>query len=278
MTRNKSKSKEFSWENVPFVPGEIKILNLLLEIREGATQKTLCKRTKLTIGAISKDMDRLINKGLIYLIKSPIKIYKIIPERISEVEKFVTSFNLGKTKEIIDGHNFVFICEVNELPEKLLNKLKENEDWIEFIPNNWHGIRRAYLDGSVKFHKTSKGCRIIFYFRTFGTDPYIVDAVNTEKFLDKKRLLEDKYEGLKIGTPDLVAKCPFQEVAIIRDPYSVKAIKLGFKHKSLEDSHKVGGEWEEKGPEAVEKIRRIIALRVKETEDLSDKKDICPLE
>ena len=260
-----SKKPKFSWEKVPITHGDIKVLKELFKCEYGFNQQKLSESIIMSIGAVCKTLSKLNSFGLVYCISYPIKIYRLVPERKKEIEILLTEYDFGKNEElIIDAHNFVYESEVKELPEIFLKKLVKEDSWIEFIPLNWKAYKMSYLDGSVKFHKTKKGCKVFFYFRTFSKDPNIADMINTQKFLDKKRLLENKYRGLKIGKFGLVAKCSWQEVAILRDPIAVKAIKLGIKHPKIEDSHKIGGEWEEKGFDAVEKIRKILSMRDKE--------------
>jgi hypothetical protein len=255
------KKQKFSWEKVKLVRMELQILNLLCEEKEGSTQKHLSQRLGASISAISKGLNKLLKKGLTYCIEHPIKIYKLIPERVNEVKRIISGWEFGKNGVIIDAHYFVYETEINELPEKFLKRLVEYENWIEFLPNFWKGYKITYLDGSVKFHKTDKGCKALFYFKTFARDHYIADMINNEKFFHKKLFLENKYPGLKIGNFFCVARCPWQEVALLKDPLSVKAIRFGIKHKNIEDSHRIGGEWEEKGPNAIERIRKIIKFR-----------------
>jgi len=257
-----SKISKFSWERVTLASGEMAVLNELCIHKFGLNQNELSKNTCVSISAISKNLKKLSQKGIIYCIEHPIKMYRIIPERFKEITKILTGYDFGKNKDhIIDAHNFVFEAEIKELPEKFLKKLTEHENWTEFVPNHWKGYSHSYIDGSVKFHKTGKRCTARFYFKTFAKNPYIAEAINTEKFLNKKLFLENKYPGLRIGASYLVAKCPWQEVALLRDPLSVRAIRLGIKHKNIEDSHRIGGEWEEKGPDAVDKIKKIIKFR-----------------
>lgn len=253
---------KFSWEKVTLSSGDIKCLDYLIKHFIGTTQKNLSDKTNLSIGAISKILWKLNKKGLIYHIEYPVKIFRLVPERKEEIGKLLTGYNFGKNERLIfDAHAFVFESEIKELPDKFLKKLIKYENWIEFNPNNWKGYKIPYLDGSIKFHKTNKGCKAFFYFRTFAKNPAVADMINTQKFLEKKELLENKYNGLRIGDAVLVAKCPWQEVAILRDPIAVKAIKFGIKHKRIEDSHRIGGEWEEKGSDAVDKIQKIIKFR-----------------
>lgn len=257
-----SKISKFSWETVTFMSGEMLILKELCIHQFGLTQSELSKKVGMSIGAISKNLYKLNKKGILYCIEHPIKIYRIIPERFKEITRILTGYEFGKNeRHIIDAHNFVFEAEIKELPEKFLKKLTKYENWIEFVPLHWKGYVSAYIDGSVKFHKIKKGCKAIFYFKTFAKDSYTADMINTEKFLNKKLFLENRYPGLRIGSFLLIAKCPWQEVALLRDPLSVKAIRLGIKHKNIEDSHRIGGEWEEKGPDAVDKINKTIQLR-----------------
>jgi len=257
-----SKKQRFSWEKVTFVSGEMNLLKELCVHKEGLDQKEISKNTGMSISAVSKNLNKLNKKGITYCIEHPIKTYWIIPERFKEMVKILMGYDFGKNEAcIIDAHNYVFEAEIKELPERFLKKLTKNEHWTEFIPNHWKGYTHSYIDGSVKFHKTRKGCTARFYFKTFAKDPHTADMINTEKFLNKKLFLETRYPGLRIGTYLLVAKCPWQEVALLREPLSVRAIRLGIKHKKIEDSHRIGGEWEEKGPNAVEKIHKIIKFR-----------------
>jgi len=44
-------------------------------------------------------------------------------------------------------------------------------------------------------------------------------------------------------------------VAILRHPLALKAVLIGIKHRCVEDSHHLGGEIEEKGPNSIEKMK-----------------------
>ncbi len=252
---------KFSLEKVALSSGEIKVLDFLYKVERNAAQEEISKETGLTIGAVSKILNKLDSKGIIYRLKDSINFYKLVPELKKDVEVMVTGYDFGKSQDrIIDAHCYVFIAQTNELPDVFIKKLKENEDWIEFLPKNWVGYKFHYLDGSVKFHKTNNGCSVIFYFRTFAPDPCIADLINTEKFLQKKRLMEEKYPGLKIGHADLASKCPMEHVAVLAHPLALKAVLLGIKHRCIEDSHRIGGEFEEKGSNSIEKIRKFLEM------------------
>ena len=202
---------KFSLEKVKMSSSELIVLQELTLEESGLTQDTIASKTGLTIGTISKILGKLNNKALIYIISSPIKIYRLIPERKKEIALFLTGWNFGKNADIIiDSHYYVFIAEVRELPKVFLKHLIDKEEWIEFIPTHWKGAYvKHYADGCVKFHKTDKECKVIFYFKTFAKDPYTADIINTEKFLEKKAYLETRYNGLRIGNKELVAKCTY---------------------------------------------------------------------
>jgi|SRR3989344_6810362 len=255
------KSGKFSLEKVPLNPMEMKILKLLFDNKEGTNQKVFTQKLNTTIGAVSKALNRLIKKALIYSIAHPIKIYRINPDREKEIDLFITGYDYGKNSNlIVDAHAYVFKAKTNKLPDKFLNKLKEKEGWIEYHPKNWLGSKKVSIDGTISFHVTKKDCFLYFYFRTFASNQHIADMINKDKMIDKKNYLEEKYPGLKIGNIETVAKCPWAEIALLKHPLSLISIKLGFKHKSIEDSHRIGGEIEMKGPNALEKINMFFAL------------------
>jgi len=253
--------KIFSSNKVPLTKVDMEILKRVYT-DGGYAQKNLAKEAGSTIGGISKALNRLIKYGFIYCNPHPIKIYSLIPERKEEVGRLLRGYDFGKNAPlIVDAHSFIFECEVEEFSKNFQKVLRKNKRWIEFIPNNWCGYKQAYLDGSVIFHKTKKKTLVRFYFKTFADSPEIAEMINIKKFLDKKRILENKYPGLKIGEHSIVAKCPYQHVALLLDPLSVISIKLGIKHRCIEDSHRIGGEWEEKGIDSIERISKIIKLR-----------------
>jgi DNA-binding MarR family transcriptional regulator len=256
-----SNLKIFSSNKVPLQPLDMRILNAML-FNGGYAQKNLAEDCKSTIGGVSKALKRLDKYGFIYCNPHPIKIYTLIPERKIEIKKFLSRYDFGKNSPlIVDAHAFIFECEINEISENFEKRLKKEKRWIEYTPNNWRGYKQAYLDGSTIFHKTKKRNLARFYFKTFARSPEIAEMIIIDKFLRRKKTLEDKYPGLKIGGHSIVAKCPYQHVALLRDPLAVAAIKLGIKHKRIEDSHRIGGEWEEKGTDSIEKISKLIKLR-----------------
>ena len=105
------KNNKFSMEKVPISASELRVLNILLE-NNGMNQETLTDRTKMTIGAISKVISKLDKKGLIYCIRHPINIYKVIPERKREIRLFLTGYDYGKNNDLIlDCHYFVFVSK-----------------------------------------------------------------------------------------------------------------------------------------------------------------------
>lgn len=270
MTKNKI--DKFSLEKVPLYPLECEILFLLIKEDCELNQKTLLEKTKSTIGGISKAIKRLQEKELIFTIKHPINFYGIYPDRKEEVRMFIIGYDLGKNNPLIlSGHAFYFEAEVNDLPEKFLKKLEKDKAFLSYLPRNWTKAYRCYLpDGVFKLIKTKSGCKLIAHFRTFGINAKIIEAVNQNKFLKLKSELEDKYQGLKIGTAEIIAVCSWQEYALQKDPIAIAGIALGIKHKKIEQSYHYP-EWEEKGYNAREKIERIIALRDKETKSLEDK-------
>lgn len=237
------------------------MLKILFENKEGINQRTFTQKLKITIGAVSKVLNKLIKKTLIYCIEHPIKIYRINLDREEEIKLFITGYDYGKNSDlIVDAHAYIFRAKANNPTDKFLKRLKEKEGWVEYCPKNWLASKKVSLDGTISFHVTKKDCFIYFYFRTFASNHHLADMVNTGKLIDKKNSLEDKYPGLKIGNIQLVDKHPWAEIALLRHPLSLISIKLGIKHKSIEDSHKIGGEIEMKGPNALEKINEFWIL------------------
>jgi hypothetical protein len=262
--------KIFSSKKVPLTNLDMKVLKRICK-HGSYNQKSLSNECDSSISGISKSLNKLIQYGFIYCIPHPIKIYSVISERKKEIEMFLSGYDFGKNSpQIVDAHAFIFECKVLEFSDKFEEALR-NERWLEYSPNNWKGLKKTYLDGSVIFHKTKKKTLARFYFRTFAQSPEIAEMINIEKFLDKKKALEDKYSGLRLGGYEIVAKCPYQEVALLKDPVSVQAIILGLKHKSIEDSHRIGGEWEEKGIDSVERVSKLIKFRERELNCLNEK-------
>ena len=249
-------------ELLKFNKGDIEVLEQLSIHEYGFTQDQLTKETSIsTKGGISKILSKLFEIGLIYIIKGGIFIYKIIPERKKEIGIFIKAYKKGKGKNnLFSCHAYVLECPVNKLPKPFLDKLTKSEGWLEFIPNNWVGYKKPYIDAMVKFHKTKKQCKVYFFFRTIAENPHITEMINIEKFLEKKELLEITYPGLKLGAQRIIATQNYCEVSWLRAPFTVEAIKFGINHSSVEDSYKIGGEWEEKGSNAVEKIRKIFEI------------------
>jgi|GEM_PF-1160130 len=260
---------KFSWEKVPLTSLECEILLFLKKEDMPLNQETIRKKTKTTISAVSKAITRLYDKRLIYKIKDSINFYGINPYRLDEVKRFLTGYELGKNKDIVlSGHAFVYEAEINDLTEQLAKRLGKNEAFISFRPNGWkYAYKMSLPDGSYKLQKTPSGAKLIAYFRTFGFDARIIEQINNEKFLDLKSELENVYVGLKIGKPEMISACPWQEYAIQKDYVAVEGIKRGIKHKKIEQSYHYP-EWEEKGFNAVDKINKIISLREKEIVDL----------
>ncbi len=252
----------FSLDKLKFNKGDMEVLKKLYIYEYGLGQKELVKKTALTLGGVSKILKKLRRFGLLYYVPKEIFIYRIIPERRREIELILKAYKKGKIqKNLFSCHAYVIECLVNELPKVFLEKITKSDGWIEYIPKNWIGYKLAYIDATVKFHKTNKQCKAYFFFRTIADDPHIAEMINIEKFLEKKTLLETKYPGLKIGDPTTIGFQNYCEVSWLREPIAVEAIKLGLKHKCVEDSYGVGGEWEEKGIDAVDKIKRIFKLR-----------------
>jgi predicted transcriptional regulator len=257
-------NNKFSLEKLSLSPVECDIIIALLKEGTHLHQEGIEKKINAKRSGISKALQRLINKGLIYEIKDTIKFYGINPIRLLEIKKFITGYESGKNKSLIlSAHAIVFEAEINKLPNKFIKYLEKSKGFISYNPKNWKGLKKALIDGSYKFHKTKKGCKIIAYFRTFGFNPTIIEMVNTEKFLRLKNELEENYPGLKIGNCEFVASCPWVEYAIQKDPVAVAGIAFGIKHKKIEQSYGYP-EWEEKGFDAREKIQKIIAMRDKE--------------
>ena len=266
-----SKSKKFSWDKVPLSKLECEILLCLVKEDMPLSQDTIQKQTKATIGGVSKSIDKLYKKGLLFRIKDSINFYGVNPYRLEEVKKFLIGYELGKNKEIVlSGHAFVYEAELNDLPDVLAKALENDPSFIGYRPNGWkHAYKKTLIDGSFKLLKTGKGAKLIAYFRTFGFSPSIIEMINNEKFLKLKEELEDAYIGLKIGTQKFIASCPWQEYAIQKDYISVEGIKRGIKHKSIEQSYDYP-EWEEKNYNAKDKIIRIINLRDREIVEMND--------
>jgi DNA-binding Lrp family transcriptional regulator len=112
-------------EKVTINPTEMKVLKYLYQNNEGSNQEELTKRLKLTIGTVSKALDKLNSKGIIYCIKHPINIYRLIPELKKDAEVILTGYDFGKNKKlIIDAHYFVFQAEIITLTKKNLSNYR----------------------------------------------------------------------------------------------------------------------------------------------------------
>ena len=259
----------FSMEKVPLNSTECLILKVLLDAKMALDQKQLSKRCRVNISCSSKDLKKLLSKGLIYILKDAITFYGINVFRKKEIETFLTGYQFGKNKPLIlSGHAFVYEAVIKDLSEEFLKKLDQDKSFIGFYPKGWRaGYKKTLPDGSFKFHKSKNSSKIYVYFRTFGGNPDTIEQINIEKFIDLKNHLEETYPGLKIGDYKEVAKCPWQEYALQKDRVAVAGIALGIKHKKIEKSYRYP-EWEEKGINAKEKIKKIINLREKEVEDL----------
>ncbi len=271
------KKPSISLDKLKFNKGDIDILKKLYIHEYGLGQKELVKETGLTKGAISKILKKLRVFGLLLNIFGNIQIYRIVPERRKEIELLLKAYKKGRTQEnLFSCHAYVIECLVNELPKVFLDRLTKTDGWLEYVPNHWTGYKLAYIDSTIKFHKTKKQCKAYFFFRTIADDPHIAEMINSKKFLEKKTLLETKYPGLKLGNPDIIGFQNYCEVSWLREPVALEAIKLGLKHKCIEDSYKIGGEWEEKGVDAVDRIKKIFDLRdlIKNLDDVDFKKVI----
>ncbi len=253
---------EFSMEKVSLSPLQCEIIIALLKEGIQLHQEEIEKRVNGQISGISKALQRLKNKGLVYEIKDSVKFYGLNPYRIEEIKRFVTGYELGKNKTLVlSGHAFVYEAEINDLPEKLARRLENDSSFISYSPKGWkYAFKKSLPDGSFKFHKTNNVCKIIAYFRTFGFDASIIEQVNNEKFWNLKSELENEYQGLKIGKVERIASCPWQEYSILKDPIAIAGIELGIKHKEIEQSYGYP-EWEERGREAIDRINSVAKLR-----------------
>lgn len=260
----KRKKNKFSWDKVPLSALDCEILLWLSKEGYSLNQKYIVKFTKSSIGGASKSLNRLLRYGLIAEFKQDQKSYTINPFRKKEIEIFCTGYELGKIKpSVLTGHAFAFEAEINDLPDKLAAKLEKDKSFLSYTPNGWkYAFNKDLPDGSFTFKKTGKIAKLICYFRTFGFSPAMIEQLNHEKFWDLKKELEDEYLGLKIGTVYCISVCPWQEFALLKDPVAQMGVYYGIKHKKIENSLKFDmSEWEEKGPDAREKIEAIIAVR-----------------
>ena len=275
----KNKKFDFNSEKLKFNKGDIEVLKKLYIFEFGLDQKELLKGTGIkTKGGISKILKRLKEQfGLVYDFVLDVNTYRIVPERRREVGLFLKAYKKGYSREnLFCCHAYIIKCPVNKLPELFLNRLIKTDGWLEYVPKNWAGYKKSYIDATIKFHKTNNQCSAYFFFRSIANNPYVAEMINIQKFLEKKSILETKYPGLKLGDPTIVGFQDYCEVSWLIEPSSVEAIKLGLKHSCVEDSYKIGGEWEEKGSNAVEKIGRIFELRdlIKDFDDNKFKRAI----
>lgn len=264
------KITKFSLDIVkPISPSQCAILQVLSKEDCSFTQKALSERTKIGISGLSKALEGLEHLGLTVSYRQDVKSYLLNPHRKKEIKRFLTGYDLGKKRPLIlSGHAFVYEAQINDLPNKLCEKLNRDNSFISYHPKHWRmAYMKTLIDGSFSIRKTKNSCKIICYFRTFGLDPAIIEQINNEKFIELKNSLEGKYLGLKIGNFECIAVCPWQEYAIQKDHVAVEGIVLGIKHKKIEQSYGYP-EWEEKGYNAREKITKIIRLREREVEEL----------
>lgn len=264
------KNNRFSLDRVPPISqSQCAILRVLSREDYPFTQKALSQQTKMGISGISKALEGLERLGLTVSYRQDVKSYLLNPHRKKEIKRFLTGYDFGKKKPLIlSGHAFVYEAQINDLSNKLCEKLNRDNSFIAYIPKHWRmAYMKELIDGSFSIRKTKNSCKIIAYFRTFGLDPAIIEQINNEKFIELKNSLELKYPGLKIGNFECIAVSPWQEYAIQKDHVAVAGIALGIKHKKIEQSYKYP-EWEEKGYNAREKITKIIKLREKEIEEL----------
>lgn len=252
---------KISWEKLALSPLECDILKILLDEGFPYNQKYLSKKTKSTTSGVYKALNNLINYTLVIRLKQGILAYILNPLRIDEIKRFITGYELGKNKPLVlSGHATVYEAIINELPERLIKILEKDNSFISYLPVGWKVLKKILPEGSFKFHKTNKRCKLIAYFRTFGFNPAIIEQINNEKFITLKSDLEDKYLGLKIGDCECIATCPWGEYALLKDNVAIEGIKQGIKHKKIEQSYHYP-EWEEKGYDARDKIKKIISLR-----------------
>lgn len=261
----KQKTSKFPVEKVPLSSLQCNILKILFDEGYPLTQDEIVKRTKVGISGISKALSKLCTYQLIWRVKQDLLGYLINPYRKKEIKSFLTGYDFGKNKPLIlDAHNCVFEAEINDLPLKWAKILEEDKSFVKYIPNHWnYAFTHSFPEGSFTIKKTSKKAKIVYYLKTFGSNPAIIEQINYDKFFELKQKLEEHYPGLKIGNSEIVATCPFSEYAIQKDPIAVAGIRLGIKHEKIEQSHKYP-EWEEKEYNAREKIQKIISLREKE--------------
>ncbi len=261
MKRISNKLSKISWEKVALSRLSCNILSVLQEEGYVCNQKYLSERTKSGVSGVCKSLLELMNYGLIAKIEQSVLGYIINPFRTEEIKRFLTGWKLGKNRVyVLTCHASTYEAEIKEIPERLIKKLQMDKSFIGYFPSGWKALKKTLIDGSFKLHKTNRKCKIIAYFRTFGFSPEIIEQINNEKFLNLKSDLEDKYQGLKIGNSEEIAKCPWNEYALLKDYIAVGGIKLGIKHKKIEQSYDYG-EWEEKGHDARDRIKRVIALR-----------------
>jgi len=262
------KKDNFPLEKVPLSSLQCRILKILMDRGYPLTQNEISKKTKVGISGVFKALSGLFDYGLIGRIKQNLLSYLINPHRKEEIKIFLTGYDFGKNNPLIlDAHNCVFEAEINDLPLKWAKILEEDKSFIKYVPNHWtYAFTHSFPEGSFTIKKTPKRAKIVFYLKTMGSNPAIIEQVNYDKFFELKQKLEESCNGLKIGNSEIVATCPFAEYAIQKDPIAVVGIRLGIKHKEVEQIEQSPKypEWEEKGYNAREKIQKIIDLRKKE--------------
>lgn len=276
MSKSTKKRDNFSWDNLSFSSLECELIEILVKEGFPFTIKELVKRTKTTESGVYKALRKLEIKGLVVKMQDSVYSYYLNPYRANEIKRFSRGIHLGKNQPLVlYGHAFAFEAVMNNLPKKLARKLEKDGSFRSYRPSGWkYAYRTNIREATFSLYKTKSGSKILFFVRTFGFSPEVVEEISFEKFFDLKCELENKYLGLKIGTPECLVSCSYSEYAILKDPIAVYGIKHGIKHKNIEQSFRYP-EYEVKGRDSRRKARAIIDLNPEEVKmilKLRDKK------
>jgi len=128
------------------------------------------------------------------------------------------------------SHKFVLKSRIVRDTSQWADKAKST-NWISYVPNNWTAFRKNLFEVMVV-----RTPNFFFFYFPDRTD-FMVES-NFDFFIGKanqvKKYLEDSYEGLVLGSPEVTYEIMSQHHALQFDPLAIE-----YKKTSVKEGHAI---------------------------------------
>lgn len=200
----------------------VKILLLRSDLKSG---KDIAKILKKSESNISEHLNKLVRLG--YLTDSK----DLTAKGRDAVSVFLWGYEKNQGKDVdIRSHSLTFKARVVRFGSVFADRVKVLGSWVSDPLKNWTRYRKEF-EGGVKVHITPKS--VLFYLpELFGVSPEGIMRKAVELANVVKLALEREFEGLVLGSPEVVYEVQASHLALRWDWFSKLCADKGVSFKS----------------------------------------------